>query len=59
MFNGKRCIGEYNHKYKPRFEMVWPERLLRIKGADPKDIMEKRYICDVCEWCGKIINRRG
>lgn len=60
------CIGGMQHRYEPRYDIVFPARL---SGSDIADIHEegtiasieackqKVYVHDVCVNCGKIINR--
>lgn len=64
MLKNKCCNGGNKHNFKPRFTER-PSGLKKIAEIQYTSIDELRslfilreYVCDVCKWCGKIINRQ-
>jgi len=67
MFNKNKCYnGGKKHNFRPRYtkkyssghlkidepSIITPEQIKAIK------IEEEFYHCDVCTWCGKVINKQ-
>jgi len=63
MFTNSRCYKKGNkHKFEPRFEFVLTPRSFEHHGySNAQKLVEllkdKLYICDICVWCGKKINK--
>ncbi len=56
----KRTFGRQSHKLEPRYDKVapeWMDRISEIRG-NLSDHYEKRYVCDVCIYCGEVIKRK-
>ena len=58
----KGC-AEGVHKFEPRYDETGPEWLLEaIKMNSITDVQgfrrDKRYVCDVCVRCGKVVDAR-
>jgi hypothetical protein len=59
MFRRYNC-SKGIHKFQPRYSKVeagWVGRATSLKsaGGSLDDLYEKRYECDVCVLCGKVV----
>ena len=58
---GKECYNSGGqHKFSGRYDKYFPAHGFKIWACidDINALKEIIYICDVCEWCGKKIDRR-
>lgn len=60
MFRKSKCYnGGNRHKFQPRYDEKLPDGSLEVSGCGSvRSLFEKFYICDVCEWCGKVVNKK-
>jgi len=66
MFFKTRCYnGGTKHSFSPRFHRKSiPARAGRVRGFYDEGELEalfndvtNTYVCDVCQWCGKVIKQ--
>jgi len=60
-YTGHECFVDGDkHNFKPRYEEADLVNLEKDSLDSPflETIctLNRKYICDVCEWCGKVIN---
>lgn len=54
----------HGHRYKPRYDVVapaWmnsPQKWTAEGFGGAREFYEKRYVCDICERCGQIVDGR-
>jgi hypothetical protein len=63
-FKKRTCSCGGDHDFQPRYEEREPFWLtsrgeLEFSGSleQLRSMYEKRYVCDVCRWCGKVVKR--
>jgi hypothetical protein len=59
----RRCTTDGTHNFQPRYDEQ-PPATLRNANGPPDDLVDviraltvKTYVCDVCTWCGKQVQR--
>jgi hypothetical protein len=69
LFKSNRCVdGGKEHKFEPRYDEKIQPQTVKINGESisPNDVIkivdsyaikDKKYVKDVCVWCGKEIKR--
>jgi len=54
----RKCTDDGAHRFSSRYDWVELRNQKEYQHSDNYAIIEKRYVRDVCEYCGKVVERK-